>query len=163
MVRDELTVEEIIDLENKLNEALEREDFAEADNLEKMLLPPRRHTRRKYKRDPELVAAVRSCVNRLITYKEAISELKNLGFPISEKTFQRIKSEIKDEKIARYDQISETAPIIQESMNLVDNVVVTMSDVMYNSPDKWQKMKAAKILLDCSVLHAKFLRFPSTW
>ena len=164
MSNKELTFEEMMEIEKKITEAISKGDFKESDRLEKILNTiPDKNLKKVSRHDPDLINAVRYCMSFNLTYEQSIKEIKKYGFKIETKTFQRIKSELKKENNARFEQISKKTPLIINSMGMVDVVIAGLFDIIKNSNDPWPKLKAAKMILESLVLQGKLWRYPNPW
>jgi len=128
----------------------------------KLLLYKEENLRKLHPHDPDLVYAVQFCMNLSLTYDQSIEQIKKFGFIINKKKFQRIKSDIKKEKIAMYVEIGTKRPTIQNSMGIIDFSMATLFEIVKNSKDNWQKLKAVKMILDCIIVQAKLLHLPNS-
>ena len=164
MYNKELSFKEINAIQDQISEEMKKKNFIEVGRLERLLQTiPDKNLKKVSRYDPDLINAVRYCMNFSLTYEESIKEIKKLGFKIEPKTFQRIKSDLKKENHARLDQISQKPPLIINSMGIVDVVIAKMFETIKNSKDPWQKMKAAKMILESLVLQGKLWRYPKPW
>lgn len=115
-----------------------------------------------YGKDTELLNAVRDCIMRRLSYKEAVNELVAKGFKINEKKFQRIKAFI----IKTIPQRLENLPNLEyqtsiiESIDSINVIMEILWNIVNNTKDQWQKMKAVGMILNCLVIREKF--FEST-
>ena len=154
----------IIKTEKEILKAISESDFNKVAELKEILSTyPDKNLRKVNRHDPDLINAVRFCINFGLTYDESIEQIKKFGLKIEKKTFQRIKFELKKDKIARFEQISKTTPLIQDSMGMVDASMASLFEIVKNSKDNWQKIKAIKIILDCIILQGKLFKDSNPW
>ena len=154
----------VLKTDKEILDAIIKGNFNKASELENTLLTyPDKNLRKVNRHDPDLINAVRFCINFGLTYDESIEQIKKFGLKIEKKTFQRIKLELKKDKIARFEQISKTTPLIQDSMGMVDASMASLFEIVKNSKDNWQKIKAIKIILDCIILQGKLFKDSNPW
>ena len=145
----------------KILESQSKKNFVEDYN--KAATSEEKFRRQKNRHEPELVDAARYCIRRRLSYSEAVEELKNIGFDVSEKTYQRIKSDIGDDNVRKLQQIHKRSPIIKESMLNTQDIMKPMWDILHSSDNNWEKMSAAAMILKCGIMMAKYYRFPEKW
>jgi len=149
------------DMMKRIQESEREKNFV--DDVSKVTAYEERFRRWKNRHEPELVDAARYCIQRRLSYSEAVEELKNMGFKVSEKTYQRIKSDLGDDNVRKLQLIHKRSPIIKESMQNTEDVMKPMWHILHNSDNNWEKMSAAAMIIKCSIMMAKYYRFPERW
>jgi len=112
------------------------------------------------RRDPEVVRLAKYFIHSRLKTKEAIAEFENAGYDISEKQYQRIKVDNKNEQIVKNDKLEQRGPYTLDLVDDVELVKSIMFEILHSTKDNWQKIKAVTIILQCIALQAKVTFFP---
>jgi len=101
-----------------------------------------------YKNNPEVVEEVSYCIVTQISTTEAIERLKKIGFPMSSRTFGRMKKRILKNWSHRYDNMLTTDLIpyylaSNEALKLID---YELWKIVRNTKDDWKKMRALEMI-----------------
>jgi len=112
------------------------------------------------RRNPEVVRLAKLFIQRRLKPKEAISEFRKSGYSVSDKQYQRIKEDIKNDQIVKYDKLEQRGPYTLDLVENVELVKSIMFETLHSTKDNWQKIKAATIILQCIALQAKVSFFP---
>jgi len=112
------------------------------------------------RRDPEVVRLAKYFIHSRLKTKEAIAEFENAGYDISEKQYQRIKVDNKNEQIVKNDKLELRGPYTLDLVENVELIKSIMFETLHSTKDNWQKMKAATLILQCIALQAKVSFFP---
>ena len=110
--------------------------------------------------DPEVVRLAKHFIQLRLKTKEALDEFENAGYNISEKQYQRIKVDIKNEQIVKYDKLEQRGPYTLDLVENVESVKSIMFETLHSTKDNWQKIKAATVIIQCIALQAKVSFFP---
>lgn len=112
----------------------------------------------KYRNDPRLVEMVRSCAARRLSYDEAVSEISRLGYKISTKTYQRIKTDLEKFKTERLGSISEEghAVFTIDSIDVFKAIEDELWEIVRTTKDNWQKIKSLQIIKENRSVAAEF-------
>ncbi len=104
---------------------------------------------KQFTKDWRFLQLVRIATKRKLTYKNAIAFIKKNGFPkISEKTYQRAKTELnaskdlKDIATDGFDEYSLDAIITTAAVD------AELWDMVRNEPDPWVKLRAIKMIIE---------------
>ena len=100
-----------------------------------------------YKNNPEVINEVTFCIIAQIPTREAIERLNEKGYPMSSRTFDRMKKRILKNWNHRYENMLETdfIPYNLASMESLKFVDYELWKIIRTSNDNWQKMRAIEI------------------
>ena len=99
--------------------------------------------RPRYENDPKLCKLVQCCINKRWSYTESKDFLKQNGYTLSEKQFQRIKKRIADLNKIKINELSQTAhsQFILNSLERLCSMKKQLYEHSKNTDNFWE-MKA---------------------
>lgn len=107
---------------------------------------------KQFSKDWKFQKIVRIAIKRRLTYKEAIAAIVKNGFPkISEKTYQRAKTELKSNEHLKDIAIEGFDEYSLDTIETTAAVDAELWDVVRTTNDPWVKLKAIKMIMEnCS-------------
>lgn len=103
----------------------------------------------KYEDDPKLCNLVQYCMKKRWNYNESKEFLKNNGYTLSAKQFQRIKKRIFDSNRIKVKDISQTAHT-QFTLDVLDQYCLMKNNLFEhfkNTDDFWEKKACTEAIL----------------
>ena len=116
-------------------------------------------TRPRYEDDPKLCNLVQCCINKRWSYTESKEFLKQNGYTLSEKQFQRIKKRINDINDNKISEVSKTAhtQFILNSLNESCSMKREFEKCFKNTENFWEKIACCNMILKINDQIARIL------
>ena len=116
-------------------------------------------TRPRYEDDPKLCNLVQCCINKRWSYTESKEFLKQNGYTLSEKQFQRIKKRINDINDNKISEVSKTAhtQFTLESLNESCSMKREFEKCFKNTENFWEKIACCNMILKINDQIARIL------
>lgn len=112
----------------------------------------------RYEENEGLVNFVWDCIRKPLSTKEALSELKEKGFPMNEKKYYRIKKRIDQiykEKISIIASTGKDHSVI-ESIEILIRIRDEILEIARKETDVWKKLNAYSLVIKIQNELAKF-------